>query len=217
MFQQNKKKMVLLLVLVAVILLLFGIYMLLNLFFPDTFNTSNGLNLPKKGTSLSVNSKKKPVVLEAKTVLKTVTTTKDIEASKKKQLLQDVINTATDVVARIGSGSNQDGFRGFSDVLLNVDSVYKKVLLDRQKKMLKKYPVEKGFLEMRTKVLIWRVVSGSVDSDLITISIQTQYTEDTGDISNPTLVQYKKYLVSMKKQDSGNYLVSNIEESVLDR
>jgi len=217
MYQQNKKKMVLGLVIVAVILLLFGIYMLLTLFFSDTFSDIGSLKLPGKGTSLSVNGRDKPVVLEAKTVIKTSTSTIDQEMILEKQKLQDVVNVASDVVARIGSGSNQDGFRGYNDVLLSVDQGYRDILLKKQEDVIKKYPLEKGFMEMITRVLVKNVLIGSIGDNVIKIKLQGQYTEDDGEINNPYLVQYKEYVVIMKKQSNDKYFVSQIQESVFKR
>jgi len=112
-------------------------------------------------------------------------------------------------VARLGSGTNNEGFSGYTDVLINATPAYQDVLRAQQRALLAAHPTTRPY-GILTRVVATSIVSATAGAPEMTFRVQAQQAEDAGDPTKPTAVLYKEATVTFQKQSDGGYLVSNV-------
>lgn len=114
------------------------------------------------------------------------------------------------VVARIGSGTNSEGFRGYSDVLLNATLAYQQRLQQDRSAMQRLHPETGPAYEIITRVVSIDVSKASAGAQTNVFILQAQKAERTGSSTESPKVSYIEASVTFVKQADGSYLVDNI-------
>ncbi|MEK7655528.1 MAG: hypothetical protein AAB386_02530 [Patescibacteria group bacterium] len=188
----EKRNKLILLILVALILLAIGIWILLKPF----------LSTPEQPPTLPtgvIPSGVQPTIPTGGSV--PVVTPQDVKE------LEDL---ASAIVARIGSGSSMNGFKGYEDVLINATPSFQQKLTSEQQAMQKKHPVSGSAFGMVTRVVAVDSKSAVSGADVMPIILQVQQAEDAGNPSAPTKVSYKEVTVIFEKQTAGGYLLDGL-------
>jgi len=205
----QRRNIAILLIILGLIALGFGLWLLISMFLPQNQNGSN-MNLPGAGTDLSVTpgNRQAPRTISAPVVVQGTSTPET--APVKSSDVRDAINLATDVVARMGSGSSQSGFLGYDDVMLSGTARFQDFAKQQRQALQTAHPATGATYGVTTRVVSNKVVSGDEGSDAIMILVQAQRTEDAGDRGLPTSVSYYEYTVTLLRQTDGKYLVDEI-------
>lgn len=124
--------------------------------------------------------------------------------------LKQVEDLAASFVAREGSGSSAQGFLGYTDVLLNATPSYRETLKAEQLAMQRAHPAAGPWFGVVTRVVSTDSKGVVAGSSPISILVQVQRAEDAGNPSAPTSVTYQEATVTLEKQSTGGYLVSNV-------
>ncbi|MDF1497548.1 MAG: hypothetical protein P1P90_05845 [Patescibacteria group bacterium] len=210
--QTNQRKIfALILIIIGILAFLLGAWLLYGLLFgkPDS-----GLNLPGAGTDLNVNSRQipEPQTYEAPVALEGDS---NFTNTSKGTDLTEAINLASDTVARIGSGTSQNGFLGYVDAMSAGTPKFQAYLQSEQLKMNQLYPMNGDLYGVTTRSISSKVLDGENGSDQIKVLIQTQKAEDAGDRSKPTNVSYEKHEVTLIRQATGEYLIDFIKTEIV--
>ncbi|MCR4278429.1 MAG: hypothetical protein NUV84_01485 [Candidatus Uhrbacteria bacterium] len=126
------------------------------------------------------------------------------------QDIRQLENLAINVVTRIGSGSNSEGFRGYEDVMLNVTPSLQAYLQKEQTAMQTAHPVLGSTYGLTSRVVAVDRKLARSGADTIPFVLQVQRTEDAGNPDAPVSVSYHEATVTFKKQAEGGYLVEGI-------
>ena len=119
-------------------------------------------------------------------------------------------NTAKSSVERIGSGTSQDGFLGYQDVLTGVTASERTELLAEQKTMQRSHPQAGPVYGISTRSVSSNVLTGAFGDSTLTILVEAIQSTDAGDPTKPTLTKGKQITVTFVKQDNGLYLIDKI-------
>lgn len=123
--------------------------------------------------------------------------------------LKRLEDQAATFVARVGSGSNVDGFLGYVDVQVGATVAYRSVLNAERAALQAAHPATGPAYGITTRVVASHAQNTALDAT-VTIIVQAQVVEDAGNPANPTTVSYKDATVTMEKQSNNTYLVSGI-------
>jgi len=204
----TRRRIAIILIMIGLLALGIGLYIIVSLFLPQ--KTTTEPNLPKPGTDMTVTAKPKaePKVIALPDV---VINTSSQAAIKSSSDVRDAINRASSVVSRMGSGSNQDGFLGYQDAILDATDAFKTYLLKLQSDMKAAHPANGSVYGVTTRVVSADVISGEQGADKIVLKVQTQKAEDMGDRAEPTSITYEEVTVTLLRQSDGSYLVDRVE------
>jgi hypothetical protein len=207
----NRKIFALILIIIGILAFLFGAWLLYGLLFGKS---DSGLNLPGAGNDLNVNSRQvvEPQTYEAPVVVEGDSGFTDTSRGTD---LTEAINLASDTVARIGSGSSQNGFLGYSDAMPAGTAKFRAYLQAEQLRMKQVHPMEGDLYGITTRSISAKVLEGENGSNEIIVLIQTQKAEDAGDRSKPTNVVYEKNEVTLLRQSTGEYLIDFIKTELV--
>ena len=208
----TRRNIAILLILIGLIALGFGLWILWKSFFS---NPSGDLNLPGKG-DLVTTSKDKPEPKTIELPTNNVVGTSTLTAVDRSSDITESINRARDVVARMGSGMSQDGFKGFDDALVYGTQRFQEYLLQEKRQMQINHPAGGPAYGMTTRVVSADLVRGVNGGDEIVVKVQTQVSVDTGDRGKPMSVYYEEKMVTLKRQPAGDYLVDFIQTGSVD-
>ncbi len=190
----SRRTQLILLILVAVLLLGLGIW----LFFQPFLSQEQPEQLPEQVTPQTT-------VPEVQEPVRTTPSTGGISAD-----IRQLENRAVDVVTRIGSGSNADGFRGYEDVLLNVTPALRTKLEAERAALQAQYPADSSSYGFTSRVVSVDRRLAKSGADAIPFILQVQRTEDSGNPGDPDAISYREVTVTLVKQGDGSYLVDDI-------
>ncbi len=196
----ERRTKLLIVILVAAIVLAFGIWYLVQ---PLLRTVPQPAPLPGQVTPQGTGTTPKPTPSTGGT---TVVTTPTAQSPRLKQL-EDLAGI---FVARLGSGASGDGFRGYTDVLINATQTYQQQLLAEQAALQKAHPARGPVYGLVTRVVAinnQRAVEGDVNIPFV---VQVQQVEDAGNPSMPTRTLYKEATVTFERQADKTYLVSSV-------
>lgn len=188
----EKRNKLILLIIVALILLAIGIWILLKPF----------LGTPEQPPSLPTGVTPSGATPIAPTVGSVPTVTP--------QDVKELEDIASAIVARVGSGSSANGFKGYEDVLINATPSFQQELTSEQQAMQRAHPVSGPAFGIVTRVVAIDSKSAVSGADVMPFTVQAQQAEDAGNPSSPTKVSYKEVTVTFEKQTKGGYLLSGL-------
>ena len=208
----NRKIFALILIIIGILAFLFGAWLLYGLLFGKP---KSDLNLPGAGNDLNVNSRQvvEPQTYEAPVLVEGDSSFTDTSRGSD---LTEAVNLASDTVARIGSGTSQNGFLGYSDAMTSGTPKFQAYLQTEQLKMKQIHPASGDLYGVTTRSVSSKVIEGENGSTSIKVLIQTQKAEDAGNRAEPTNVFYEKNEVTLVRQATGEYLIDFIKTDILD-
>ncbi|MFZ6014931.1 MAG: hypothetical protein ACOYUZ_01070 [Patescibacteria group bacterium] len=204
----NRRNIAIVLILIGLAALIFGLWILIGLFWPQS---QDDLNLPEADRSLTL-QESRPQIFELETAI-TGTSTFDEKVLGSDET--EAVNRANSVVARMGSGSSHNGFMGYSDVMIDGTPRFQNFLKEQQLNMQRVYPPDGDVFGFTTRIVSSSVVEGGNGADKIAVKIQAQVADDKGDKFNPVNVRYEEHLVTLLRQSDGKFLVDYIESKQL--
>ncbi|MDQ7814572.1 MAG: hypothetical protein RDU25_02090 [Patescibacteria group bacterium] len=196
-----------LLLLIALLLLGLGLYLLLSPFFkkqpaqeqlpttPSTLQPSS--NLPST-PSQPTNGQTPPTTVTPSTTPPPIDPLKVLE------------NKARSSVERIGSGSNQNGFLGYSDALLDASTSYKSVLQQEQAAMVSANPLASGPYGMSTRSISVKLSEGKIGDAKIVFIVEAIQNVDSGDPTSPVSTSAKRVTVTFVQSTGNDYLLDGM-------
>ncbi len=188
----EKRNKLILLIIAALILLAIGIWILLKPF----------LGTPEQPPSL-------PTGVTPSGAQPTIPTV-GITPTVTPQDVKELEDLASAIVARVGSGSSMNGFKGYEDVLINATQSFRRKLISEQQALQKLHPVSGPAFGIVTRVVAVDGRSAVSGADVISFTVQAQQAEDAGNPASPTKVSYKEVTVTFVKQMEGGYLLDNL-------
>jgi hypothetical protein len=202
----QRKILALILIIIGIIAFLFGAWLLYGLLFGGS---DSDLNLPEAGQDLNVTSREVvPQTYEAPVVIEGDS---NFDETARGADLTEAINMANSVVSRMGSGTSQDGFLGYDDVMVDATPKFQAYLASEQLRMANDHPSTGELYGITTRVVSSKVISGANGTDRIVVLVQTQKAIDAGNRAKPTNVIYEEHQVSLLRQVNGEYLIDFIE------
>jgi cytoskeletal protein RodZ len=197
----ERRTKLLILILVALVILGFGIWLLLTplLQTPPT-------QPPSLPSSIQPSTSVPSSTQIGQTSFGTVTSSGAAVPLQVKQLG----DLASVIVARIGSGTSREGFRGYADVLVNATSAYQERLKQDRLTMQRLHPVSGSQYGMVSRVVSVNTSKASTGAEKNVFTLQVQKAEDAGNPGQPTKVSYLEATVTFVRQADGSYLVDDI-------
>lgn len=197
--------MALVLIILGLLLLGFGVWVLVGMFWP-------------KGTTAPGNREPQAIQRDIKPAPRTIALSTNVQgtstAEQSGQIavspLSEAKRRAESVVSRMGSGTSQDGFLGYEDVMLDGTANFQTYLRAEQAKLKSLHPASGPLYGVTTRVVASNVDQGQEGDEKVVIKVQAQVVEDAGDRSKSTKVSYEDVLVTFQKQAGGQYLVDQI-------
>jgi hypothetical protein len=107
---------------------------------------------------------------------------------------------------RIGSGSSQTGFLGYSDALNAVTPELRAWILDEQKKMVAAHPANGPLYTLSTRAVASHAVDSAFGDPRVSVSVQAIQTDNL-----KTTGQAKQINIVFVKQPDGTYLMGSME------
>jgi hypothetical protein len=210
--QTTKRRfLALILIFIGIIAFIFGAWLLYGLIFGDS---DSDLNLPGAGNDLNVNTRiVEPQTYEAPVVVEGDSSFDDTAVGAD---ITEALNKASGAVSRIGSGTSQDGFMGYDDVMVDGTAKFQAYLASEKLRMQTEYSASGDLYGITTRSIASKVVEGENGSDQIIVEIQSQKAIDAGNRSIPIDVVYEKHQVTLLRQSSGEYLIDFIQMSLMD-
>ena len=203
----NRRNTAIGLIILGLLALIAGVWILVSLFIPSKPSATSNTNLPGVGKNLPVATKSAPKVIAlAPKGHGTSTVPLTATISDKDQ----VLNLSSDIVSRMGSGNNQEGFMGYEDAKLQATSKLADFFSSERQKMISQYPVTGAVYGVIDRVVAAKIVSGNEGDSNFTVEVKVQRIENAGDISKPTKISYPVYNVKLVKQSNGSFLADEI-------
>jgi len=201
----DRRKTAVILIVIGLIALAFGLWILVSMFLPPQTQTAN---TPAAGTQLPVTPRVTAPKTLAAPVIVQGTSTADANAHGTDLL--EAANLASDAVSRMGSGTSQDGFMGYDDVLSFGTDNFRTTVQAEQQSMRKLHPAIGATYGVTTRAVSTKVLDGKNGAVKIVIQVKTQRAEDAGDRSRVTNITYWENVVTLLRQANGKYLVDEI-------
>ncbi len=129
---------------------------------------------------------------------------------------QDVLLKAEAVVSRMGSGTSQDGFLGYLDVLIDGTPAFRSDIENQRKQMMEQYPASGPLFGITTITASKALSQGKIGDDKLTVKVLSVRYEDAGDRTKPIVSYNQESLVTLLKQTDGSYLVSQVTTKKMD-
>lgn len=123
---------------------------------------------------------------------------------------QDVLLKAEAVVSRMGSGTSQDGFLGYLDVLIDGTSSFRSYIERERALMMERYPASGPLFGITTITASKKMVQGQAGDNQVTVRVLSVRYEDAGDRTKPIVTYNQESLVTLLKQSDDSYLVSEV-------
>jgi len=119
-------------------------------------------------------------------------------------------NKARSSVERIGSGSNQNGFLGYSDVMLDASDTYKAELQREQASMVAQNPLSSGPYGISTRSISVKLSEGKIGDAKIVFTVEAIQNIDSGNPSSPVSTMAKKVTVTFVQAAGDDYLLDGM-------
>lgn len=193
-----------LLLLFALLLLLLGGYLLFQPFIADRF-----------GAAPAAPENTAPYIAPTLPVIQTSGTETGTTAPIPDDL-RLLENRSRNIVERIGSGTNGNGFLGYQDVLTQFTSAGQSRIIAEQKELQTAHPVSGSAYGISTRAVAARLASGASGAESIVIAVESIQTVDSGKPSQPTSTGAKRADVTFLRQSDGQYLIDSVVWSDLD-
>ncbi|MDD5438024.1 MAG: hypothetical protein PHC70_02665 [Patescibacteria group bacterium] len=205
----DRRRMALFLIGFGVLLLAFGIWILAGMLWPKKPADTTGNREPQ---AIQRDIKPQPQTIALVPKVQGTSTAEQVSAQKVSDL-QEAKRMAESVVARMGSGTSQDGFLGYDDAMQSGTSNFQAYLKAEQANLRAQHPISGPLYGITTRAVASSVTEGDEGSDKIVVKVQSQKVEDAGDRSKPTNIIYEVATVTFQRQPGGRYLVSDIRFS----
>lgn len=114
-------------------------------------------------------------------------------------------------VERIGSGSNQNGFLGYADLLVDSTDKFKSELNRLQAEMQAAHPPKGALYGVSTRAASSQIRDGRFGDDTLKAEVQAVQTYDAGNPRQPTGTAAKRVFVTFAKQADGKYLIDGMQ------
>jgi hypothetical protein len=202
----SRRTKILLLILVSFLLLLLGLYLLFQPFLP---NSIGGGRAPAAPTPTA------PYIPPSLPVIPTTGTSAGVTTPIPDDL-RVLQNQSRIVIERIGSGTSENGFLGYQDVLTQFTANGRTALLAEQRAMQEAHPATGKIYGISTHAAAARLSSGSSGSNEVVIIVEAVQGIDAGDPAHPTSTIAKRADLTFVRQSNGSYLVDRIVWSDLD-
>lgn len=209
----TKRTKLTLLILLALLLLLLGLYLLLSPFLnkgptgtggeftvPATQTTGTG-QAPGQGKPTATG-------LAGEGGTATGTPARQLSDADKLSSLEYQARAA---VERIGSGSNQNGFLGYTDLMIDSTDKFKIELVRLQADMLAAHPLKVALYGVSTRAASSQIKDGKYGDDTLKAEVQAVQTYDAGNPRQPTGTAAKRVFVTFAKQPNGTYLIDGMQ------
>lgn len=130
--------------------------------------------------------------------------------------IKELSDRAAIFAERVGSGSSQDGFRGYDDVMLEATPAFRETLNARRQELVRAHPAAGALYGLVTRVVSVDNKQAVSGADIIPFIMQIQEAEDLGDPAKPTRVSYSELSLLFEKQTDGSYLVAGLSKKPLE-
>lgn len=208
----QRRILAIIMIIIGLVAFIFGAWLLWGLLFGG--GESRLPELPEAGKDMAVTERdvpepktyEAPVMIEGESEFDELATASDLTEAR---------NLAVDTIARIGSGTSQDGFLGYEDAMNSATPKLQAFLRSEQLKMKKEFPTEGELYGITTRVIASDVLEGGNGDDRLVIAIQTQKAIDKGNRAEPVEIVYEKHEVTLLRQADGEYLVDYISTEIL--
>jgi hypothetical protein len=130
--------------------------------------------------------------------------------------IKELSDRAAVFAERLGSGSSQDGFTGYDDVMLGATPAFREILNAQRQELVRLHPatgLPYGLITRVVSVDNKQAVSGA---GIIPFILQVQEAEDAGNPAKPSRVSYSEWTLSFEKQSDGSYLVAGLSKRPLE-
>jgi len=204
----NRRRIAIFLLALGVLLLIYGAWILAGLLWPKR----PGAQQPAAPAQIEIVQRAPahtPTTIALPTNVQGTSTLLDVQNAKVPALSESV-RRAESVVSRMGSGTSQDGFLGYDDVMMDGTYRFREYLVQEKARMIGSHPAGGPLYGVTTRVVSSSVTEGTAESSRIAVTIQAQKAEDAGDRSKPTGISYIQAKVVFLKQSNGNHLVDEI-------
>lgn len=209
----SKRTKLALLILIALLLLLVGLYLILwPLLKPAAPATGEEYSIPSQVQT----AQPKPTNGQATSgepvtgLPSTPTREPSID-----EILRGLENRARAAVERVGSGSSQTGFLGYTDAKLDSTSSFSAKLMQEQDAMVAAHPASGPIYGISTRAASSHIADGKPGDDSLVATVQAVQTIDAGNPRQPTSTGGKQIIVTFAKQSDGSYLIDDMEWSDL--
>ena len=118
-------------------------------------------------------------------------------------------NKVSQLAERMGSGTNENGFLGYSDALIDATANGRTQLLAAQKAMQAQHPASGPAYGITARAVTSNVDSGKYGDAQVVISMDVFVSEDAGNPGKPTAQSGHKVTMTMAKQADGSYLMDS--------
>jgi hypothetical protein len=118
-------------------------------------------------------------------------------------------NRARSILERLGSGSSQTGFLGYTDVLLDLTPAGRTYALAEQKKLQAAHPASGPVYGVSIVTVSAHAQQTTWGDSQIKIELQAIQKEDSGNPNDPQRVTGKLVTITFVKQDDGSYLAES--------
>ena len=199
----NRRRIAIALLILGLLLLAFGLWILIGLLWPKQPTQQAGQPQLQIVQQQQV---RQPKTLAMPTNVQGTSTAVQVQQANV-PALQEAVRRAESVVSRMGSGTSQDGFLGYDDVMMDGTSRFRNYARSEQNRMRAEHPATGQLYGLTTRVVASKVTEGKEGDNKLVIMIQAQKAEDAGDRAKPTSVSYEEAKVTLLKQADGTYLV----------
>ncbi len=209
----SKRSKLALVILIALLLLLLGLYLLFSPFLQmrnagtgEEFSVPNASDLPAAGSGQTG----RPTASGQATEGGSATATAPRQPTEAEQL-RSLEYRARVAVERVGSGSSQSGFLGYSDLLVDSTEAFKPELKRLQQEMQAAHPLSGAVYGVSTRAVSSQIKDQKFGDDTLKAEVQAVQTYDAGNPRQPTGTAAKRIYVTFAKQADGNYLISGMQ------
>lgn len=210
----NRRRIAIALLVLGVLLLIYGVYILIGLLWSKKQTAQQQAGQPQVQI-VQRTPPHTPTTLAMPTTVQGTSTGLDVQNSKV-PALGESLRRAESVVSRMGSGTSQDGFLGYDDVMMDGTYKFREYLKAERASMRGQHPPSGPLYGITTRTISSNVAEGTAESPKIVIKIQAQKTEDAGDRAKPTKISYFEAKIAFVKQANGTYLVDEIAVTPID-
>jgi hypothetical protein len=204
----NRRRIAIFLLVLGILLLIYGLWILFGLLWPKK-PTAQQPTGPGQVQIVQRAQPHVPTTLALPTTVQGTSTALDIQNAKV-PALSESIRRAESVVSRMGSGTSQDGFLGYDDVMMDGTYKFRDFLAKEKSKMRELHPATGPTYGVTTRTVSSSVIDGSATSSRIMVRVQAQKAEDAGDRAKPTSITYFEATVTFLKQANNSFLVDEM-------
>lgn len=204
----SKRSKLAILILIALLLLLLGLYLI---FSPFLASRQAGTGEEYSVPSTVSQAEDRPGLPGQPTATGLAgdnsTTVAPVRELTDAERLRSLEYRARVAVERVGSGSSQNGFLGYSDLVLDSTESFKTELKRLQDEMRAAHPQSGSIYGVSTRAASSQIRDGQLGAEALTSEVQAVQTYDAGNPRQPTGTAAKRVFVTFAKQSDGSYLI----------